>query len=288
MITTFKIPLIFLVLICATPAALAETPTQTDDRQEDEKSIFQMTPSDVLRLRSAAAQHEQAQYREISNPEIGSQLVEIALTPEEPIQTINLLQRAPTVLTFLDVASTPWPVAAVKAYDGELFGVEVVDNTFGNAVVLHGALPAGVSFISVFLKDLPNPVTIRVLVGVDKYHSGKAFKVMKIGPETDLTVPTIHAAQQIGLPTDVDLNNVLFAVTPTGAQKIKADQANLQVWEKDGDILVRTNLVIFSPAHIRLKTGTNGYNAYRLPRTTRIYASNEFGKVINIALEGLQ
>jgi len=185
------------------------------------------------------------------------------------------------------VSGTPWPVSTVKGYDGELFGVEAIENEFNNAVVLHGVLPAGVSFVSVFLKGLPGPITARIVVGVEKYNSNQTFKIMRIGPETEMNIDTISAASQIGLPSDVDLNNIMYAVTPTGARKIKVNQTDVQVWEKDGQILVRTSLAIFSPAHIRLKTGPNGYNAYRLPATTRIYASNEAGSVINIVLENL-
>jgi len=278
---------LFLALITLAQVSPAEEAASKDARQADEKAIFKMTPADVLRLRGAAANHEQAQYREIINPDITAKLVEITLDPEEKIQSIYLLQRAPTSLTFVDVSGTPWPVVTIKGYDGELFGVEAVENEFNNAIVLHGVLPAGVSFVSVFLKGLASPVTARVVVGVNQYNSNKTFKIMRIGPETELNLETINAASQIGLPSDVDLNNVMYAVTPTGARKIKVNQPDVQVWEKDGDILVRTNLTVFSPAHLRLKTGPNGYNAYRLPNTTRIYASTDAGNVINIVLESL-
>jgi hypothetical protein len=280
--------ILFLALVSVVQVSAAQTSGSEDIRPADEQAIFQMTPADVLRLRGAAANHEQAQYREIINPEITAQLVEITLDPEEKIHSIYLLQRAPTSLNFVDVSGTPWPVVTIKGYDGELFGVEAIENEFNNAIVLHGVLPAGMSFISVFLKGLPHPVTVRVVVGVDQYNSNQTFKIMRIGPETELNIDTISAASQIGLPSDVDLNNVMYAVTPTGAKKIKVNQPDVQVWEKDGDILVRTNLTIFSPAHLRLKTGPNGYNAYRLPNTTRIYASTDAGNVINIVLENLQ
>jgi len=286
MLSIQKIAL-FLAFSCLAQMGNAEELASTDSRPADEQAIFKMTPADVLRLRGAASSHEQAQYRELINPDISAQQVEITLDPIEKIQNIYLLQRAPTALIFVDVTGTPWPVVTVKGYDGELFGVEAIDNEFDNAIVLHGVLPAGVSFVSIFLKGLSNPVTARIVVGVEQYSSSKTFKIMKIGPETELNIDTISAASQIGLPSDVDLNNVMYAVTPTGAKKIKVNQPGMQVWEKGGDILVRTNLAIFSPAHLRFKTGTNGYNAYRLPHTTRIYAATESGKVINVVLENL-
>ncbi len=71
--------ILFLALVSVVQVSAAQTSGSEDIRPADEQAIFQMTPADVLRLRGAAANHEQAQYREIINPEITAQLVEINL-----------------------------------------------------------------------------------------------------------------------------------------------------------------------------------------------------------------
>lgn len=258
---------------------------QVDTRDPDVRAVFKMSPKDVMRMRGAANEHEKAVYTEIRNPKELSDEVELTLSPGEATQVVSILQRAPTTISFVDATGTPWPIKRVEAYDGELFGAKAVDNSFKNSVILHGVLPAGASYLTVFLLELPTPITVKVVVAQNAYHKSKTVKVMKIGPETELNPITLGAAQEIGLAADVDLNNILFGVTPFESRKIASDNAEVLVWEKGDHVLVRTSMVIFSPAHIRIKPGTNGYTAYRLPKTTRLYASNEAGKVVRISLK---
>ena len=258
--------------------------THADDRPYDVQAVFKMSPKDVMRMRKAGSNHEEAVYTEIRELEEKSEQVEIQLSPGEITHEVNLIQRAPTAISFVDATGTPWPIRQVKGYDGELFGIAKVENNFGNSAFLHGKLPAGLSYFSVFLESLSDPITVRVLVSSDKYHKSKIFKVMKIGPATEVNESTLVAAQQIGLPADVDLNNILFGVTPFKSVKLQTTNQEVLAWKKGDDILVRTKLSIFSPGHLRIKHGTNGYAAYRLPKTSRLYASTEAGNVVKIRL----
>ena len=86
---------IILLLALASLPLVSHAETKKPERPADEQAIFKMTPGDVLRLREAAGKHEQAQYREIINPDVSAQLVEITLDPEEKIHSVYLLQRAP-------------------------------------------------------------------------------------------------------------------------------------------------------------------------------------------------
>ncbi len=260
------------------------TAADSDNRDPDVREIFKMSPKDILRIREAANQHEQAIYREIRSLVELSEEVEMYLSPGEPTQVVDLLQRAPSAISFVDATGTPWPVEEVNAYDGELFDAKQIENSYKNSVVLHGKLPAGTSYVAIYLQQLADPIIVRVKVSPDSYHKSKIFKIMKIGPDTELNPVTLGAAQQIGLAPDVDLNNVLFGVTPFEAKKLTTDNAEVLAWEKGDEILVRTNLSLFSPAAVRIKPGTNRYTAYRLPKASRLYAVNEVGKVVQISI----
>lgn len=272
--------LIVLSILATTEIVSADT----DTRPADVRAVFKISPKDVMRMRKAGQEHERAVYAEIRNIEEASDQVELTLSPGEQTHHLNLLTRAPTTLSFVDATGTPWPIETVKGYDGELFDVAKVENSYQNSAILHGKLPSGVSYFTVFLTSLAEPITVRVNVSDSKYHKSRVLKVMKIGPSTELNLETAGMASQIGMPEDVDLNNVLFAVTPFEAKKLSTDNPAVLAWEKSGEILVRTNLKIFTPGHIRIKPGTNGYAAYRLPKTSRLYASNEAGNVVKISI----
>ncbi len=276
----------FLIVILSMVATVGHVVADSDTRPADVRAVFKISPKDVLKMRRAGQEHEKAVYQEIRDIKEVSDQVELTLSPGEVTHNLNLLTRAPTTISFVDATGTPWPIETVKGYDGELFDVAEVKNSYRNSAILHGKLPSGVSYFTVFLTSLAEPITVRVNVSDSKYHKSRTLKIMKVGPSTELNLETAGMASQIGLPEDVDLNNVLFAVTPFEAKKLSTDNPAVLAWEKSGEILVRTNLKIFTPGHIRIKPGSNGYAAYRLPKTSRLYASNEAGKVVKISIGG--
>ncbi len=275
----------YILAIMAMLVTAGSSGSDSDDRPADVRAVFKVSPKDVMRMRKAGQEHERAIYREIREIQEESDQVELTLSPGEETHHLNLLARAPTTISFVDATGTPWPIETVRGYDGDLFDVAKVENSYRNSAILYGKLPSGVSYFTVFLASLAEPITVRVNVSDSKYHKSRVLKIMKVGPSTELNLETAGMASQIGLPEDVDLNNVLFAVTPFEAKKLSTDNPAVLAWEKGGQILVRTNLKIFTPGHIRIKPGSNGYVAYRLPKTSRLYASNDAGSVVKIAIE---
>ena len=258
--------------------------TQADDRPAEVRSVFKISPKTVLEMRKAGQNHEAALYREIRNITEESDQVEIYLSPEEKTHHLNLLERAPTAISFVDATGAPWPIKTAKGYDGELFGVVKVENSFQNSAILNGKLARGSSYLTVFLEKLAEPIILKVNGSQSSYHKSRSFKIMKVGPLTEFNHKTAGIAEQIGLPADVDLNNVLFGVTPFGAKKLATNNSAVLAWEKGEHVLIRTNLDVFTPSHLRIKPGTNGYTAYRFSKTTLLYASNEAGKTVKIRI----
>ena len=275
----------FVVLAFAATICSSLAVSQQDQRDADIQAVFKMSPKDVLRLRDASGQHEDAQYRELNDPKILSDESELNLAPGEDVPFVYILQRAPTTISFVDATGTAWPIKKVKAYDGDLFGAEAVENSFNNSLVITGNLPAGTSYLTVFLRELATPITVKVKVSREKYHHSKTIKIMDVGPETQLNVMTLGAASQIGLEADPDLNNVIYGVKPFESTKLNTDNREFIAWQKGSEILIRTRMNIFSPAPIRFKVGHNGYAAYRLNKTSRIFATNSSGKVVRVKVE---
>lgn len=255
------------------------------DPGEDVRAVLKMSPKDVLRMRREVMVRQDAQYREIRSNEVLSDETVVTLSHNDPTPTIYLMQRAPTSLSFVDITGSPWPVQAFETYDGELLGAKQIENQFLNSVVLHGKLPAGATYVTVFLKGLAEPISAKVVVDNQKYHKKMVVRIEQVGPDTVATKDTISIAQSIGTQLDPDLNSVLFGVTPFEAHPLVTDSSNVLAWRKGDAILVRTNLSIIAPGHTELHAGSNGYVAYKLPDTTRITATNDAGKVVYITLK---
>jgi hypothetical protein len=250
----------------------------------DIRGILKLNPRDVLAARSATMAAEEAKYVEIRNPELRTDTYQLFLRPDEAIKDVFIIMRSPTNILFTDATGTHWPIARFQSYDLDLIGAARPKTIFDNSVVLYGNLPHGSAFVSVYLKDLPDPITLRVIVGDEVYHDKVNVKIMQPGPKAELTQMNLDMVSQEGLATDPDLNHAIYGVDPYGSVEMQASITDVLAWDKDGDTIIRSRIPIFSPPLIRVTSGTNGYTAYRFTKTSRLYATDDAGKVVEIVL----
>lgn len=250
------------------------------------RAIFQASPQDVLDTRNAMSKRRDAMYREI-NPEVKpkDESIQLRLLPEEETPTVYLRYLSPTVIQIFDGTGQPWPIEDIALVHPELVNGRVVENEFGNSLVLFNEREQGSTYLTLFLAGQPLPVTVHVKASLSDYHRNMRLNIQELGPNANLSIDASVLVRSMGLPADEDLQSALAGVMPYGSQRLKASDPAVMAWRKDGNILLRTRYHVFSPDIIRAEEGQNGYKAYRLVDTTRVNASNDLGAVVSIRLQ---
>jgi intracellular multiplication protein IcmK len=258
-----------------------------DNRDTDIRALMMASPKDVMRLRSATEDRDVAMFKELHEHTVISDETEINFSNNEQPPLLNILDGEPSTVSFVDATGEPWPIARIHGEKGQYISAEIVENEFNNSVSIAGVKAAGEGFLNVFLQGLPStPITIKCHISTGTYNNFKSVKINQIGPNTKINEINNVIAQDLGLEADVDLQAALYDVMPTEARIVETHNPNVKAWEKGDFLFVRTSLVIFLPQPLRVeggKTGT-GIRAYKLPKTTRLSATNSAGKTISITL----
>lgn len=266
---------------------IAEEPAAPDVSSDNKHvgQIFRASPKDVLDLRKAMEGRQDAMYAPLNtNITPRDEMVVLGLTPEESSPTVNLNYLSPSVVQIFDATGAPWPISDVAIAHKEFLGGRIVENDFGNSVILFNLRPQGQTFLTLFLKGLPVPVNVRVIGSDDSYHRNLRIKIQELGPNTQVDSLTVAAVQNMGLEADGDLQSALAGVTPYESDRLDASRTDVMAWSKGEDLLLRTKLNVFSPEVQRVEAGQNGFKAYRVKMASRVLASDEGGKVVTITL----
>lgn len=250
---------------------------------EDAEELVKANPSDILRVRRRSDAVEQAIYTPLSKPEPTSDSSIVTFDPSDEPITVYIRRNAPTSIMFRDITGSPWPVHGAQGFEGSLFDAKKVENEFKNSVILHGKLPAGESFLAVYLEGEPQPVTVKVVVSQTIFHTAKFIDIHKVGPMARVTPASLSVADEPGMAADSDLQAASFGVPPSESRRLEVDYPNTKAWEKDGNIYLRTKLNVFLPSHNRLVIGPGGYYAYKFASLTRTFTgTTEQGTVVHI------
>lgn len=251
------------------------------------RAILRATPEQVLQLRKAAADRQEAMYKPITQFRELSNSYSLSLSPDDPTPVVNMLYLSPSTIQFIDASGEPWPVDRAEIVDGGFLVGSIVDNEHDNSIVLANSIPEGVAHITVFLAKESVPITLRVRASVNDpiYNKLTTIRVKNLGPQAKIGRESLQAVKEIGLDTDQDLNSVLYAVKPFGARISKTNNTAVLAWYKDGDLLVRSKHHIISPRIKRSQTGQGGYTAYRLEIASRVLAVDESGQIVEVAVD---
>lgn len=270
------------ILSCAVAAQPSED-VSSENRAVSE--IFRATPRDVLDLREAMQRRQASMYQPIEEVvEPRDELVTLGLAPDEPSPTLYLNYLSPSVLQIFDATGEPWPILDVAIVHEELVDGHIVEGEYNNSVILFNKRPQGAAYITVFLKNSPLPLSVRVVASPEKYHRNLRVKVEDLGPNARLDADVTAAVRSMGLGPDEDLQSALAGVTPYDAASLKSSRPDVMAWRKNGEILLRTRLSVFAPEILRVETGQGGFRAYRLRDSTRVLASDTTGGVVQIQL----
>jgi hypothetical protein len=138
--------------------------------------------------------------------------------------------------------------------------------------------------ITVYLHGLSTPVSVLLIGKPSMYHRSVTLRVGDIGPQTDTAMMFQNSGVAIGTAADVDLNNALYGVSPTGSEEMVLEGAEGKAWLKGEHLYLQTPIAVFSPEILRTSPGNGKYRAYKLPRTTTVMGTNTEGSTVTLRI----
>ncbi|TBW57354.1 type IV secretion protein DotH [Marinobacter halodurans] len=293
------------------PKAVANNQSQGDEQSdlaelpEDLKPAFWLKPHEVVQTRERQLQEQNATYRPLRDVKAIQDISRIRPSSSR-IPVINVVPDYPSSVVFTDMTGKSWPIR----YLAQTASVATVKKVEGsdNALVFYAKNHAGEKSVSVYLKNLSMPITLRVKATEDKYHALKRIQILERGPNSQALQlasntggrPRFQAQaeqgrspqEQEGPSLDAILNKLAYRVTPDGFKKIQVSDPETEAWIDEGDaskLYLLTARTISSPAPISGADSVvpvgDGMRIYVLPRINPVMALNESGQRLYLTLK---
>ena len=292
--------LVLTAMVLLTAPAMAQTITERADQ------LLLADPASVIQIRRSIQQAgaaKQAPVVEDFSDSFSQEVLdledmfEISMEPDQVAPEIFLARYQSTAISFVDAYGNPWPIRRISNFlagliqiekatpdNGEEGGTAVNDpqaGSFTMTALKHGV----VGNITVYLKDLPTQISIKLVDKGSMYHRIATLKISDAGPQTDIA--SIYSGQgvKVGVENDADLNNALYGVSPLGSEQMVVEGAEGKAWLKGEYLYLQTNISVFSPRIVRTAHSNGKYRAYKLPRTTTVMGTGPDGKTLSVKIK---
>ena len=249
--------------------------------------ILRATPEEIYRLIDHVEQRSRALYSNVGDLEAVSEIDMLDMKPGKKPPIVYISQFQPTNIAFIDAAGEPWEIV-------ELFGS---DDTFVQPKKASDGMSIWLTALSdnyrslglgVMLKGMTKAVIVRLQASDERYNTQKTFQLNSLSPDNKREFLSDVTIANVGAPVNRDLNNIIHGVTPYQAKKLDTNLGNVEAWQKDKTIFLRTRLKVYLPDIVDVQHGQNGIIAYELPLTSRALAFNETGENISIVMRGVE
>ncbi|MCF6783416.1 DotH/IcmK family type IV secretion protein [Stutzerimonas stutzeri] len=278
------------------------------------KQLLQADPQTILRIREDIQRFSAAKQAPIASdfePDIPQQvldiedLFEITLQPDQRAPQIFIARFQSTAISFVDAYGNPWPIRKISNFLNGLVLIEravtqdssasgEAEDSAGNGTSLKDpqagsftmtALKHGVvGNITVYLHGLSTPITILLVAKPSMYHRAATIRVSDVGPQTSRSQLYQETGVRVGTEADVDLNNALYGVSPTGSEEMVLQGAEGKAWIKGDHLFLQTPIAVFSPEILGTSPGNGKFRAYKLPKTTTVMGTNEEGRTVTLRI----
>lgn len=249
-------------------------------------AIFRASPEQVLGIRKAQAERTMA----IETPfpdariEATSEPITLYALKDGKPPVISLLKDNPSIIEFVDITGAPWEVAVVKAYCDQV-SAELVPTAHKNALIASSQNLSGVCHMAVFLKDMPEGLTLRMEVGNGTYHSRRVIKLESLASTTQVNFQNMEVLQTAGKGHDEDLMSLVYGVAPHGYSPLDSSHPEVQAWSNGKTYALKTRLNLLSPQQVVPQAnGDYGVKGYKIQPTSRITLLSDTGSVVNVQL----
>lgn len=259
------------------------------------RNVFPMTRGGQKRLLEEIDDRQEGLYQHIPKAKPLNQTISLRLRAGEEIPRLKVALNRVTTLVFADITGSPWPVTAARPSSDAVLGIERPEN-HPHVVIIWPKVYGGHANLVVLLQDEAMPINIELAHDTEEYNGLTPMQVAKRGPKSAL--PPGLAGGPGGLgggqgnpagldAFDPDLLATLDGLGPTNGRRLKIEGSDrLEVWQKNRELYIRTELTLNSPAPLGERRGLNGLKAYRVPLAPVLRVSHE-GRQIRVGLVDL-
>lgn len=240
-------------------------------------NMLPLTPDQIRTLRYLLNESQQAAAEYPGTPPLPtSSTVTVNLAPGATPPVVRLGAGYVTSIVFADATGAPWPISAYDLGDPKDFNVQW--DKVSNTLMVQALDHYQGGNLAVMLKGLDTPIMLTLMPGQRAVDYRTDIRVPRLGPNAN---PTYAGLPDAASPHLLD---VLDGVPPAGAQQVQVQGGEAEAWLIDNHIFMRTPLTILSPAWIAATSSADGTNAYELPNTPVILASQN-GAMVKLTVQ---
>lgn len=248
------------------PAAPMPTPLPFDKVGTSIDQSAPMTPAEIRKLMTELIERQQAGNENFTGRPAAKPVTsqeQIDLSPGSVPPVVRVAMGQGTILSFLDAAGRPWPIADdrnfnTRAYEVKLIGMHLY------SISLNKREAASMTIV---LKGLARPIIITVVPATDETDYLKEYTIPKFlddAPPATVTASSREGALSFNSP---ELLNYLYRTPPKGAkQLLVAGLPGVMVWQSGpSKMMVRTAGQVVIPAFSRRHGSSDGVTVFEVP-----------------------
>lgn len=238
-----------------------------------------LTPDQIrqLRRRLDAVQRATAEAPHVPpKPRLGQVLVDLSPGATPPVVRVAAGHGA--VITFLDSTGSPWPVVAAENAAKDSFSLaQAVPGS--STISLNAESNYGNGSMTVYLKDLPTPITLTMLSGQPVVDYRLDVRVPLPGPNAKPSPVPVKPIPDVSF--DTRLADVLDGTPPASLKPLVIAGLQGQAWRDGNQMFLRTRMTLLSPAPTQVTSSQDGTKAYGMDWTPVIVLSDD-GKPVTL------
>jgi len=270
----------------ATTQASPEMPKKPGPTLRDEAfkqlldKVSPLTPDQIIEMRREQDRTDKAAATlPTTPPRPVSSTLTIDLSPGVTPPVIRLSAGFVTSLVFADSSGQPWPIADYSLGNPKQFNIQWDKKT--NTLFIQSTSTYASANLAIRLATLDTPVMLSLVSGQREVDYRVDLQVQGRGPNA------LAPIMDDNLPSGVNqtLLNVLDGVPPQNSQELAVSGGPARAWLFQGKVILRTPLVVLSPAWNATLSSPDGTRVYEMGKSPLILATQN-GKTIKLQLEG--
>ncbi len=257
----------------ATPADKANTSAAgaggVSDYRQALKDLFPLSPAEIQSFRATVDATRHAIHPGPA-PAMQTRTLLLDLQPGAPVPVIHVAPGYVSSIVFLDSTGAPWPITSVTVGDAKWFSVQAPKVDPQNLLTVSALGSHLASNMAVTLTHHTTPIVIALETSASDAAVLTALRANEQGPNAK--TPTLEPEIPVG--ADGALLAFLDEVPPAGAIVLKSTNRDVEAWQYQRGIYVRTHFAVISPAFISVVRGEAGVRVYHVPLTPSVVFSH--------------
>jgi intracellular multiplication protein IcmK len=234
--------------------------------QDALRSVFPLSPEQIMRLRSRFEETRQAQAMPpdgVSPAPVATSIM-VALSPGVTPPIVRTYQGFVSTLVFLDAKGVPWPISAYNLGNPNAFSINWDRK---NILMIQAKTAYTYGNLVVQLAELETPVVLTLVPNQRLVDYRLDVRVQGVSPQaSDMSMPYDKNDGHTDVVPQA-LITLLDGVPPEGVTRITTDMSHLEIWQLGKTLYLRSRLPLVSPSWTHHAVSGDGTHVYQLPIT---------------------